>query len=289
MSASINPPVLVGSDGSDPALAAVRWAAGEAVMHRAPLTILHCIGAPIDFGPGIAFSRFDYEVYRQAGIAALEQSRAAAAEAIRSAGELEITTELLEAPPIPVLRDRSKDARLLVVGTQGLGAFRRALLGSVSTALARHAECPVAIVPESPKYDTRDQRVVVGVDGSACSARAIEIAFDEAAFRGAALTAVLAWTEFPPYIPREDMRQEAEAILAESLAGYGERYPEVAVRRMVAADRPAKVLLELGSGAQLVVVGSHGRGGFAGMTLGSVSQAVLHATTAPLIIARSHA
>ncbi|WP_324198346.1 universal stress protein [Nocardia beijingensis] len=104
---------------------------------------------------------------------------------------------------------------------------------------------------------------------------------------GAELVAVHTWSEFFRYDSRAEMQRAGAELLAESLAGYGERYPEVPVRCVVVEDRPAERLLEVGENAQLIVVGSHGRGGFAGMTLGSVSQAVLYGATVPVIIARS--
>ncbi|WP_159850359.1 universal stress protein [Nocardia sp. CY41] len=285
MSADSNPPVLVGIDGSESGLTAVRFAAAAAARRHAPLHIVESIPAPTDFGPGVALEEIDYDIYRKQATAALEAAREAATTAAAPIGELAVTTEVAEAPPVPVLRDRSESARLLVVGTHGLGAFSRTILGSVSTALARHAACPVAVVPVDA--EGADGPVVVGVDGSSWSVRAIEIAFDEAAHRGAELVAVHTWSEFFRYDSRAEMQQAGAELLAESLAGYGERYPEVPVRRVVVEDRPAKRLLEVGENAQLIVVGSHGRGGFAGMTLGSVSQAVLHGATVPVIIARS--
>ncbi|MGY4103073.1 universal stress protein [Nocardia sp. R16R-3T] len=288
MSTDINPPVLVGIDGSDAATEAVRWAAVDAVHHRAPLHIVYGIGAPMAFGPGVAFDQIDYDLYREAGKAAVASARVFATAAAAPVGELDIATFVVEAPPIPVLLERSEDARMLVVGTRGLGAFRRGLLGSVSTAMAMHAHCPVAVIPEPENY-TPDRvlgPVLVGVDGSASATRAIEIAFDEADHRNVAVLAVLTWSEFNLYLSRADMQQEAEKVLSESLAGYAEKYPDLKVERVVVEDRPARRILAEAQHSQLIVVGSHGRGGFAGMTLGSVSQAVLHATDCPLIIAR---
>lgn len=287
MSLQHNTHILVGTDGSACADAAVRWAAIAAARHGVRLEIVHAIGAPVDYGPGIAFDRIDYEAFRDAGRAALEKSRQLATAAAASIGELEITTELVEAPPIPVLRDRAKNLRMLVVGTQGLGTFSRFLLGSVSTALARHAECPVAVIREPASDRLAEGPVVVGVDGSPGSARAVALAFDEASHRGVPLLAVHAWSEFNRYIPRSEMQKEGEELVSEMLAGYGEQYPDVSIRRLIVEDRPARRLLHAAEHAQLIVVGSHGRGGFAGMTLGSVSQSVLHGAHCPVLIARS--
>ncbi|MEU7143929.1 universal stress protein [Nocardia sp. NPDC046473] len=285
---SINPPVVVGIDGSIAADEALRWAAVDAVHHDAPLHIVYAIGAPADFGPGIDFHRIDRDEYTKACAATLAAAREFATAAAAPVDDLDIETFLVEGPPIPVLRDRSKDARLLVIGNRGMGAFRRGLLGSVSTAMARHGACPVAVIPEPEQYSPRRVLgpVVVGVDGSSCSASAVGIAFDEASRRNVPVRAVLTWSTFDRYIPRAEMQTEAETLLSEALAGYADKYPDLAVQRVVVEDRPAKRLLAEGERAQLLVVGSHGRGGFAGMTLGSVSQAVLHATDCPLIIAR---
>ncbi|MET7772747.1 universal stress protein [Nocardia sp. NPDC005366] len=289
-STPLKPPVLVGVDGSEAALAAVRWAAVDAAQHGAPLHIVYGIGAPIDFGPGIAFDQIDYESFRTAGSAAVAAARETAIAAATPIHPIEVETFVVDATPIPVLRDRSKDARLLVVGTHGFGALRRGLLGSVSTSLARHAHCPVAVIPQPAEggTDRTNGPVVVGVDGSPGGALALDVAFDEATRRRAALVAVLTWSEFNRYIPRAEMQNDAEELLAESIAGYAEKYPDVRIQRVVVEGSPAKHILATADHAQLIVVGSHGHGGFAGMTLGSVSQAVMHAAECPVIIARPH-
>lgn len=280
-----NLPILVGVDGSPVALAALRWAAVDAARRHVPLHLLYAIGVLGEFGSGFELGQFDFDSYRQGGLDALETARATAVAESASIGELDISTELVDAPAIPVLRDRSKAARLLVVGTHGLGAVSRRLLGSVSTALARHAACPVAVIPETPASPHRP--VVVGVDGSRSSTHAVEIAFDQAAFRSVELVAVHTWSDFLRFESSEQMQEEGEELLSRSIAGFGEKYPEVPVHRIVTEDRPADRLLMIGDKAQLIVVGSHGRGGFSGMTLGSVGQAVLHAAQVPMIIARS--
>ena len=132
--------------------------------------------------------------------------------------------------------------------------------------------------------------VVVGIDGSPASESATAIAFDEASRRGVELVAVHAWSDYGAYalpgITWSDMQKQADGILAERLAGWQERYPDVMVRRVVVQDRPAHQLLEQSESAQLTVVGSHGRGGFAGMLLGSVSSAVAESARTPVIVAR---
>ena len=168
----------------------------------------------------------------------------------------------------------------------------RLLLGSVSSGLVHHAHCPVAVIhDENPLMPHPSQApVLVGIDGSPASESATAIAFDEASRRGVELVALHAWSdtevfEFPG-LDRSAIKSAAEEPLAERLAGWQERYPDVKVHRIVVCDRPAHQLVEQSESAQLVVVGSHGRGGFAGMLLGSVSTAVVHSARIPVIVAR---
>lgn len=285
MSTHSEPPVVVGIDRSPVSLDALRWAARTAAQHHAPLHLVYAIGAPLDFGPGLGTVVIDNQLLRADGEAALVSAEKVARE---TANDLEISTGVVDPAPATVLIERSKAARMVVVGTHGLGAIRRGLLGSVSTSLARHAHCPVAVIPETPaeSHDRTDMPVVVGVDGSPCSTQAIAIAFDEASRRGVGLVAVTTWSEFFRRDSYAEIQEQARALQAESLAGHAEQYPDVPVTRVVVEDRPARRLLDEADGAQLIVVGSHGRNGFPGMTLGSVGQAVLHGTTIPLIIAR---
>ncbi|WP_435593475.1 universal stress protein [Nocardia sp. bgisy118] len=285
MSAKTNPPVAVGVDGSEQARTAVRWAAVYAARHHAPLDLVNAIGVPVDYGPGLAGPVVDYESLRQAGAEIVAAAAQVASAAAASFGAIEVSTAVVNAAPIPALRDRSESARLIVVGSRGLGAFRRTLLGSVSTALVRHADSPVAVIPEEAEPISPGP-IVVGVDDSPCSVAAIDMAFEEASLRGVGVVAVHAWSEFERYQSRAEMQVEAEALLSENLAGYIEKYPAVHVERVAGEDRPARLLLHTAQTAQLLIVGSHGRGGFAGMTLGSVSQAVLHGAECPLIVVR---
>lgn len=278
-------PVLVGTDGSESALYAVRWAAQVAARRGVALHIVHAIGVPVDIGPTLDYTPLEGKTYRAAAQAAVDDARVAATEAAAPIRQIEIEISVSDEAPIPLLRDLSARARLLVVGTRGLGALRRGLLGSASSSLARHARCPVAVIPEDPPTEGP---VVVGVDGSGYSAQAVEIAFEQAADRNTELIAVHTWSEFYRYLPREALQQEAESLLSESLAGYCRDYPDLRVRRVVREDRPARAILDLAAetDAQLIVVGSRGRGGFIGLALGAVSQAILHFYERPVIIAR---
>jgi nucleotide-binding universal stress UspA family protein len=203
-----------------------------------------------------------------------------------------VDTELVTAGVVPALVDLSKEAEMMVVGARGLSAISRRLVGSVSSGLVHHAHCPVAVIhDEDPLMPTPAMApVVVGIDGSPASEAATAIAIDEASRRGVELVAVHAWSDYGAYalpgVTWSDMQKDAEEILAERLAGWQERYPDVTVRRVVVPDRPAHQLLEQSESAQLTVVGSHGRGGFAGMLLGSVSAAVAESARMPVIVAR---
>jgi nucleotide-binding universal stress UspA family protein len=286
--------IIAGVDGSAYGAAAIRWAVREAVMRNVELTIVHVISPLIGGFSGIGMS--DTALPVDIGPALQEEARTIVENGARTARDsvdgaaVRIRTTTPFALVVPTLLDMSKHAQMVVVGSRGQGALRRALLGSVSTALIHHAHCPVSVVHGEVSPDHHDGPIVLGVDGSPVSERATEIAFEEASMRRADLVAVHAWSdaEVPEIaaIPWSAISAEAEEVLAERLAGWQEHYPDVVVRRIVVRDHPARHLLAESDAAQLVVVGSHGRGGFAGMLLGSVSSAVAQAVDTPIIVAR---
>ncbi len=280
--------VVVGVDGSAPSGAAVRWAAHEAVLRKVRLTLVIATSTmPWPAAPAPADLRQRQELTSQA---ILDNAVKIAEDAIKDGGEAEVSSQLLHSAPAPTLVDMSKDADMVVVGARGLGAVRSVLLGSVSTGLIHHAYSPVAVIHDEASLQSRDA-VLLGSDGSPASEVATAIAFEEASLRGTRLVALHAWRDADmahiPSLEESAQRSAAEETLAERLAGWRERYPEVAVTRIVEYDRPATRLLEHSKLAQLVVVGSHGRGGFAGMLLGSVSTKVAQAAHTPVIVARS--
>ncbi len=287
--------IVVAVDGSAPSKVATDWAAREAAMHHVPLTVVHVIPPPaIAMWPEAAVLE-GFSDWRQKHAAkVLDEAKSVAHQAIGDDHPLDIHVRSLVGPTISTLVDVTKDAALVVVGSRGLSAVRRRLLGSVSSGLVHHAHCPVAVIhDEDPLMDRPAQApVLLGIDGSPASELATAIAFDEASRRGVPLTAMHSWADDELYgwrggLDWDAQRGEGERALAERLAGWQERYPDVVVERQLIFGDPAEHLLAASEAAQLTVVGSHGRGGFAGMLLGSVSAAVVEAARMPVIVARS--
>lgn len=284
-----NAPIVVGVDDSEQALQAVRWAAAAAAHRHAPLRILHATGFR-ESGPAVLYSARLRTLLQETG----EQLLQRAAEAARQTAEVDVDTELSEEPPAIALLEAAPTSRMLVVGSHR--GFADALLGSTAVQVVAHADAPVVVV-RGRDADRRTERdpVVIGVDGSPLSEKAVEHAFEEAALRGAPLIALIAWaysessqafSQATAYFDFEPIRDTEDRLLAERLAGWGEKYPDVVVERRVVLDRPRHALIGLSKSAQLVVVGSRGRGGFSGLLLGSTSQALIHHAACPVMVVR---
>ena len=291
---TIGRPVVAGVDGSASALNAALWAADVAARGHRPLRLLF---ASDDYAFGFAGGSAPPQSYFDQMRAAGEQVLALAeTEVRRRHPDLEITVDLQTAGPVQALVEQTGDARMLVLGSRGRGGFRGLLAGSTAVALVAHGRCPVAVIRGSGPdgVPPTDGPVVVGVDGSPTSEAAVAVAFDEASWRGAELVAVHSWLDYAADadLPRPDdaewaqVAQDEEEMLAERLAGWQEKYPDVVVRRVLVRGRPVERLLEQAVVAQLIVVGSRGHGGFSGMLLGSTSQALIHHATCPLLVVR---
>jgi nucleotide-binding universal stress UspA family protein len=268
--------VVVGVDGSPTSDMALDWAVEEATRRNLPLHIIHAFS----FGYPKTRSGFGHSVDDLRQIAH-NVRKEATARAQRANPELAISRDESAYGPATV-----------VVGARGLGAVQGVLVGSVSLQVATHAHCPVVVVHDKPT-PAPDAPVVVGVDGSAVSTRAIAYAYEQASSRGVGLTVVHAWwLEYVEgtaassiwTVDWQQFAEEEQTLVSESLAGWQEKYPDVVVRRHSVRGLPVEALVRQSENACLVVVGTRGRGGFKGLLLGSVSQGVMHRAHCPVAI-----
>ncbi|UWZ34156.1 universal stress protein [Dactylosporangium roseum] len=287
--------VIVGVDGSPDSLRAVDWAAADALRRHRPLRIVHAFLWPAVYPPPAL--PVPPQLYEQTMREAAQQILDEAVTRARTvAPALDVGTDMPIQQAAAALVAASRHAATVVVGNRGLGGFTGLLLGSVGVELAAHAACPVVVVRHTDRPPGPEAgRVLVGVDGSHDAERALRFAFEQASFRGTGLTAVQVGPrpgttgpdDLLPLVHDEETLQDFELrALAESVTGWVEKYPDVDVRRVAVRGRAAEVLTELSAGAELLVVGSRGRGGFTGLLLGSVSQAVIQHAACPVAVVR---
>lgn len=282
--------IVVGIDGSPAATVAVQWAVRDAELRNIPLTLVHAISPDIATWPDIPLPPGLARWHKDHGRQLIDDGLKIVDEASRHGGPAGVHSELLSSAAIPTLVDISKNAELMVTGCRGGGRWLGRRIGSVSSRLVRHAHCSVAIIhDEIPLMSHPDKApVLVGIDGSSASDLATAVAFDEASRRNVGLVALHAWSDVDvsewPGVDWPATQSMAEQVLAERLAGWQEQHPEVNVHRIVVRDQPARQLIEHSEDAQLLVVGSRGRGGFAGMQVGSVSETVAELARVPVIV-----
>ena len=276
--------ILVCVDGSPQSDAAVLWAAQEAATRRLPMTLIYVV-VPVVVTWPVRYLEAGYrqqqEVHAKRVIALAQDT----VQGVVDCSDLEVRTEVRHGNAVAELVAASKAATMTVSGSRGLGAIGAGLLGSVSRGLLHYARSPVAVIHGAPKPDERTRPVLLGIDGSPASEAATGLAFDEASRRGVGLIALHAWSDVSPVIGDwRDYEEKASEILAERLSGFQAQYPNVHVWRRVVCDRPAKWLIEESTQAQLIVLGSRGRGGFARLLLGSVSTKVAESSSTPVIV-----
>lgn len=288
--------IVVGTDTSEAASAAVDWAAARASDLGKPLLILVAV-AP---SPGridtlnpeaIAESPFLGRLRGAARDAAdRERVRVLAAHP-----DLVVETAVVIEEPSYPLAAATKDAELVVVGARGYSApLKVAALGGTSDAVATHAHGPVAVVPEYAigRTVSPDGPVVVGVDDSEEAQAAIKWAAEEAARRGVPLVAVHSWRAWPWLTDALGGWSISDANLGAGLEQMVKDFvdpylaPGQAFETRLTMGHPAVRLLEESGSASLVVVGSRGRGGLAGMLLGSTSREVLRQAHCPVVVVR---
>lgn len=283
--------VIAGIDGSDSALGGARWAAEFAAQHGLALTLLHAI------------PRLDWHF---AGAHAPEIGGSADGDALLSEAEtavrathpeLEIDTAAVKGAVATVLAEASQSARLLVMGT---GASDHRALGGQAVRIAHRAQCPVVIWrPPVAKRTGKPLPVVVGVDESDASTRAVAEAFDIAGMLHAPLTVAHMW-EIGAAVGMGDLggqgnmdwqlldvlQSRQRQQMDEMVAPFARKYRNAHVTKVFQDVSAAKGLTDLSREAQLVVVGSHGRGGLAASILGSVSQNLIHHAECPVLVVR---
>lgn len=278
-------PIVVGIDPDPSKRLALAWAADEADRRDLPLRLVHAQGVPTG-GYRSGEVRPSWEEWNRALHGVGDQALKAAVAFVEARQPtVEVSTLLAEGEPAWVLREEARSAALVVVGSRHLSR-RREMFTSASVALplSAHAPCPVAVVPE-PEHITQERPYfVVGVDGSPHSAAAVDVAFEEAALRGALLRALYVW--HPPLLgvlDEDAAVRECRRVLSETVAGRTATYPEVELHHEVVRGHPVQVLTEASEHALGLVVGTRGHGGFTGMLLGSVSQGILHQARCPVI------
>jgi nucleotide-binding universal stress UspA family protein len=270
---------------------ALQWAAREARERQVPLEVLHAWTVPPRvYGDGL---RLDEAPFFQDAKATLD----GAIDWLTSSGKTlpELRPRLIARSIVDALLDAGKHAALLVVGSRGRGGFAGLLLGSVSQRCVQRAPCPIVVVP--PDWPgTGDGRVVVGVDGSEASHDALVWAMREATRREARLEVVNAFmfhvfvtTHASTNVLHDDVDRESGQLLeqmTETASKVSGARP-ASVELISVPDAPAHALLESAKGADLLVVGTHGRGAVAGLVLGSVSQqCVTHARCPTVVVPR---
>lgn len=283
--------VVVGVDGSPASESALRWALDEARRTRRPLHVVHALEVEVVFSDEEQFGTKEAPTTSDPVVTA-------AMDVVRTtAPEVQATAHSVTGLAPTTLIAASTVAGTVVLGSHGRGAIPTALLGSVSQQVAVHGHCPVVVVKESSlQGGVGSGQVVVGVDGSEASKPALGYAFAHAAAAGSGLTAVHTWWWEPLEGVSQDepwagdwtqIASQEEALVAEALAGWSEKYPDVPVLRHIVRGDPVVELLGQSHGASLLVVGSRGRGGFGGLLLGSASRRVLKRATCPVAIVRS--
>ena len=277
-------PVVVGVDASQASARATRFAAEEAARRSVPLRIVHAL----TLFDGMTSPPADLDVLGLLNADAESVVRAMADSVTGLLPADRVHPSVVEGDPVAVLVTASSAASLVVVGGRGAGGLEGLLLGSTANGLVASAQCPVAVLPDDSAARVRGrQSVVVGVEGRGDD-EVLAFAFGEAAARGTDLVAVHAWqdvvleTAFRSVSPLADwagVMADEERVLAEALAGWRDKEPDVVVREIAVRDRAARALVAAGLSAQLLVVGHH-----RGRRLASTTHGVLHRATCPVAV-----
>ena len=300
--------IVVGVDGSEHGQCALVWAAREAERRQLPLHIVTAYSVPIFAASGLdgGYATVDDSVIREGADAIVRQ----ALDKV-SGYAIDVDASVENGDAAGVLLDLSSEAALLVFGSRGRGGFVGRLLGSVSSALPAHAKCPTVTVPlycadrlgestedkhikaEHAKAGPRtvENVVAVGVDGSEQARVAVLEAAEQAQRMGAKLRVIcavpqysgsLAWVPAP--LDRDALFADIKVQLDAGADWLRSHFPSLPMETELRDGSPVDVLVETSRSVELVVLGTRGRGGFAGMLLGSTSDGVLHHSKGPVMV-----
>lgn len=280
-------PVVVGVDDSPGSDAAIRWAIADATARTAPLRLIHAYR----WNP----AHVPTPLYRHLPDADLQMPRHIAEQAVdrllaraTELGAADVTGDAIDSDPVDALVGEAGYASELVLGSRQLHAFKSTVLGSVSAAVAARASCPVIVVRGPAGLTDEGAGVIVGIDGSHHAQAALDFAFAYASRRQVPLRAVLCW--HPDLLASMSWRaeppppDEVDAWLADEVAGWQQKYPDVRAYPEVIREHPTAGLLLASAAQHLLVVGSHGHRALTGTLLGSVSQGVLHHASCPVAV-----
>jgi nucleotide-binding universal stress UspA family protein len=276
---SRSPAIVVGVDMSDSSRDAAEWAAGLAAVWSVPLHLLHVAAGAPEGSPASPHPAWLTEL---------------CAGAIRAGADPQ-DSEVVPGNTVEMLADRAGDARMLVLGSYGVGAESGMLAGSVALGLLERVRCPVVVVRGSaPRIPpARGGPIVVGVDGTPAGQAALEFAADLAVSLGCRLTAVHTWSDVTVdhdgAMHRLDdneavLAEQAGARVDEALAPITAAHPELPVQREVVNDTPLRALLGRAAGARLLVVGHRRHRPGSGMALGSTSQGLVEFAPCPVAV-----
>ena len=286
-----NPRVIVGVDGTEGSIEALRWAAHDAARRGSSLHVITCAELPVAVEAGMVGAGGLTGSAMDGIVKEHEAINQRAVTLARSFGlDIEVSGETVLGAPGYAIVSASHEGDIVVVGATSHPGRLTDLLGSVATVVVHRAKGPVVVVHGTHRRDADIRRIAVGVDGSPGSDQALLWAAEEAMRCGAELMLVHGWTY--PYVgsrtgvsePRDDMRLDAMRTLEASALRATEVAAGVRTHSIISEASPAKALIEAAKDADMLVVGTRGRGGFAALLLGSVSRTVLQHSPVPVVV-----
>jgi nucleotide-binding universal stress UspA family protein len=292
---SRSPRLLVGVDGTEGSVEALRWAAHEAARRSCPLQVMTCAVLPVSVEAGLIGSGSASGAAMDSIVSEYEAVNQRGVNLVRSFGlDIEVGGETLLGAPAYALVGAAQPDDTIVIGATSHPGRLTEVLGSVATVVSHRAHCSVVVVHGTDRKDANVGRIAVGVDGSQCSEEALRWAIEEALRCDAELILVHGWT-YPYQGPktgiteaRDDMKLDAMRTLEASARLVREHAPTLRCHSIISEESPAKAIIDAAKEADMLVVGSRGHGGFAALLLGSVSRTVLQHSPVPVAVIRPH-